>query len=292
MRIKHWIKNLIIWAPLCFISLDQWNTTAITRLLNVFGSFCLSASMIYIMNDIVDRKSDLLHPRKKLRPIASGQIKPYQALIIFMLLGAFLAVIWMVTGYFNPIVIVYFVLNLFYSFWLKGLPIVDLMVVSSCYFLRLFAGVLTLQIHFPFWLLAAIFFITLSIITGKRRSEIMQVENRSGHRSVLGQYNLEFLTYIILISAIIALNSYVIFVHEQFTDKHPNLGMIFSIPFILFGVLKYLYNIFISNQGGDPVEEIIRDKSILISAFSFVLVTIVFTSNKMGNVLKIAGWLR
>lgn len=290
LRIKHWIKNLIIWAPLCFISVDEWEN--ITGLLIVFVSFCLAASMIYIINDIVDQKSDLLHPRKRFRPIACGRIKPYQALLIFVLLGVLLVQIWIFSGYFNPIVIVYIVLNLLYSFWLKGVPIVDLIIVSLCYILRLLAGAVSLNIDFPFWLLVTIFFFTLSIITGKRRSEIMQVENRSAHRSVLGQYNLEFLNYIILISTIITLNSYVIFVYDQFTKSHSNLGLVFSMPLILFGVFKYLYNMFIMNQGGDPVEEIIRDKTLLVSFFSFILITVVFTSVKIGNVLEVAGWFR
>ncbi|NLW46953.1 MAG: UbiA prenyltransferase family protein [Firmicutes bacterium] len=290
LRIKHWIKNLIVWTPLCFVGIEKWGT--LIHLLNVFVSFCLSASIIYIINDLVDRKSDLLHPLKKFRPIACGRVKPYQALLVLLLLGALLISIWMFTGYFNPIVILYIILNMFYSFWLKAVPIVDLMVVSLCYVLRLSAGFVTLSIDFPFWLLVAIYFFALSIITGKRRSEIIQVEKKKAHRSVLGQYNLDFLNYIILISSIIALNSYVIFVYVQFNQNHSNLGMIFSMPLILFSVLKYLYNIFIMNQGGDPVEEIIRDKSLLVSVFSFVLITVIFTSMKIVNVLEVASWFR
>jgi 4-hydroxybenzoate polyprenyltransferase len=291
LRVKHWIKNFIVLVPVCFISIEQWDTATMIRLLNVFISFCLSASMIYVFNDILDRKTDLLHPKKKHRPIACGDIKVFQAVLILVLLFVLLIVVVGFTHYLNILVIPYIVLNLFYSLWLKGLPIVDLMIVSMGYFLRLLAGVLTLKIGFPFWILTAIFFITLSVITGKRRSEMIEVEESGAHRHVLGQYNIEFLTYIILISAIIAINAYVIHVHDQFTHKNFNLGMFLSIPVILFGVLKYLYNIFIKNQGGDPVEEILKDKALILISVTFFLLSVIFSS-KIINPLKIAHWFQ
>lgn len=291
VRIKHWIKNLIVLVPICFISIDQWDTATLIKLFSVFITFCLSASMIYVFNDIVDRRSDLLHPKKKHRPIACGEIRVYQAYLILGLLTALLvAVVW-ITQYLNFLVIPYLILNLFYSLWLKGIPIIDLMVVSLGYFLRLLAGVLTLKLGFPFWILIAIFFITLSVITGKRRSEIIQVEDQSAHRHVLGLYNIEFLTYIILIAAIIAINAYVFFVYDEFTHNNFNPAMLFSIPVILFGVLKYLYNIFIKNQGGDPVEEILKDKSLLLISVTFFVLSIVFSS-KIVNELEIAQWFQ
>jgi decaprenyl-phosphate phosphoribosyltransferase len=209
-------------------------------------------------------------------------------LILGLLLVLLIAVV-RVTQYLNILVIPYLVLNLFYSLWLKGIPIIDLMVVSMGYFLRLLAGVITVKIGFPFWILTAIFFITLSVITGKRRSEIIEVEDESAHRHVLGLYNIEFLTYIILISAIIAINAYVIFVYDEFTHNDFNPGMLFSIPVVLFGVLKYLYNIFIKNQGGDPVEEILKDKSLILISVTFFVLSIIFSS-KIITEFEIAQW--
>ncbi|HYH02358.1 MAG TPA: UbiA prenyltransferase family protein, partial [Bacillota bacterium] len=214
-------------------------------------------------NDIWDRQSDLAHPRKKYRPIASGVITIPQAVGIMLVLAGSLIAVQIGMGYFNKIVFIYIVLNIFYSFWLKKIPIVDLMIIASCYLLRLSAGLEALESNVSYWILVAIFFVTLSIIACKRRSEKMRVGEASAHRRVLGYYNVEFLNYTILIAAIGAINAYVLFVHDLCEKPKSDQLVVYSIPLILFGILKYLHTIFTENKGDDPVEIILKDYSLM-----------------------------
>ena len=285
IRIKHWIKNIIILIPVCFIGINAWKGEDLLHLLYVFVSFCIAASIIYVINDLVDRESDRLHPKKKERPLASGKIQVYQAYLILSALIVFLGSFLWITKYFNYYCLIYLLLNLGYSFWLKKIPIIDLMAISACYILRLFAGIYALKVSCSFWIMIAVCFITLSIIAAKRRNEIVKIGNEIAHRKVLGRYNLEFLNYITLISAIIAINSYILYVYEQISQNNFNLVVMSSIPLILFGVFKYLFNVFIDNQGGDPVEEIFKDKSLMLVSMLFLVIS--FCSGNYGeNVWK------
>lgn len=264
LRVKHWVKNIIVLIPVCLVDGSKWNLNYGSRLIGTFVSFCLSASLIYILNDIIDRKSDLIHPRKKYRPIASGVIKVYQAVAVMpVLVGGLIGIqIW--TGYFNQIIFAYIGLNVVYSVWLKRIPIVDLMTISLCYLLRISAGLEALNSPISFWMMIAIFFVTLSIIACKRRGEKLVVNEENAHRPVLEYYNVEFLNYTILIATIVAINAYVLFVHDLCIDHKSGYFIVYSIPVILFGILKYLHTIFTQNKGDDPVEIFLKDYSLLI----------------------------
>lgn len=264
LRVKHWVKNIIVLIPVCLVDGSKWNLNYGSRLIGTFVSFCLSASLIYILNDIIDRKSDLIHPRKKYRPIASGVIKVYQAVAVMpVLVGGLIGIqIW--TGYFNQIIFAYIGLNVVYSVWLKRIPIVDLMTISLCYLLRISAGLEALNSPISFWMMIAIFFVTLSIIACKRRGEKLVVNEENAHRPVLEYYNVEFLNYTILITTIVAINAYVLFVHDLCIDHKSGYFIVYSIPVILFGILKYLHTIFTQNKGDDPVEIFLKDYSLLI----------------------------
>ncbi len=289
-RVKHWIKNIIILIPVCFISSNEWKGVELLHLLYVFVSFCITASIVYIINDLVDRESDRLHPKKRERPLASGKIQVYQAYLLLGALIVLLGFFWWITKYFNYYCVIYLLLNLGYSFWLKQIPILDLMMISVCYILRFLAGISALQVSFSFWILIAISFITLSIITAKRRHEIVKIGNQTAHRKVLKHYNLEFLNYIILISTILAINSYILYIYEQINQDKFNLAVLSSIPVILFGVFKYLFNVFIENQGGDPVEEILKDKALLLVSIIFVILSL-GAGNQGENVWKMISQL-
>lgn len=271
LRVKHWIKNIIVLIPLCLVNGSKWNLNYGVRLIGAFVSFCLAASFIYILNDIIDRKSDLAHPRKKYRPIASGSVKVYQAVAVMVVLAGMLTGIQIWTGYFSPIILIYLGLNVCYSVWLKRIPIIDLMTISLCYLLRLSTGLEALNSAISFWITIAIFFVTLSIIACKRRSEKMVVDEENVHRQVLGYYNVEFLNYTILIASIIAINAYVLFVHDLCLAYKSDHFMVYSIPVILFGILKYLHTIFTQNKGDDPVELFLKDYSLLIVSVTCIV---------------------
>lgn len=274
LRVKHWIKNVLVFTPVCLVNGAKWNMHYGMRLLIVFVSFCLAASLIYVLNDIIDHKSDLAHPRKKNRPIASGAIKIPQAIGIMGALIGMLISLQTMNGNFNQVILLYVILNVLYSCWLKKIPIIDLIVIASCYLLRIGAGLEAMESNVPFWIIIAIFFVTLSIIAGKRRSEKMVVKEEGAHRKVLGFYNVEFLNYTILIASIGAINAYVLFVHDLCVKPKSDQLIVYSIPLILFGILKYLHTIFSENKGDDPVEIILKDYSLQVvslACFAFLV---------------------
>lgn len=264
LRVKHWIKNLIVLIPFCWVGAPKWNLDNAMKMLTAFGSFCIAASLVYIFNDLIDRKSDQAHPYKKYRPLASGAIKIYQAILLLLTLAGGLAAIQIKTGAASLVILSYLGLNLLYSLWLKRVPVIDLMMIATCYLLRLSAGLEALEGKMSYWVLVAIFFITLSIIASKRRSEKMLENRESSSRKVLQYYNIEYLNLIILISTIGAVNCYILYVHDLFAVHPSDPLIIYSIPVILFGILKYLHTIFMESQSDDPVEVILKDASLML----------------------------
>lgn len=282
MRPRQWTKNVFVFAALVFdrqlFQLDSLKRTAIT-----FVLFCLISSCVYLVNDILDIEADRNHPIKKNRPIASGKLPIGVAtaastvLLFIAILGAqALSTSLMI------IVAVYFLLNLAYSKWLKHMPIIDVLVIAACFVLRVAAGVSVIEVErFSPWLYVVTTLFALYIGFGKRRAELMVLvpENSQSHRKVLSGYSLDFVDQLITI-----VSATTIIAYSLYTFSAPNLpenhSMMLTIPFVLYGIFRYLSLIQINKVGGEPEELLLKDRplqaTILLWALSIVSIFYLF----------------
>lgn len=277
MRPRQWTKNAFIFAALVF-DRKLLNKDAFLATLEAFILFCLLASSVYIINDILDRESDRNHPVKKNRPIASGKLSISTALVaailllLISLIGSFL-----LSFKLFAIFATYFLVNLLYTKWLKHLAIIDVLVIALCFVLRVAAGVSIIEVQrFSPWLYVVTTLLALYLGFGKRRAElsILVNDNPQSHRKVLSGYSITLLDqYITVVSAstIIAYSLYT-FSGSNLPDNYV---MMLTIPFILYGILRYLYLIQIRNEGGEPEEILLKDRPIQITVFLWALTVMV-----------------
>ncbi len=284
IKIKHWIKNFFIFAPLIF-SLQLFNPDKILYTLIAFISFCFISVLIYIINDIKDRKNDAIHPKKKLRPIASGKIKPAAALIIgfiFFSIGITLSVLFNNISS-TLIILLYFVLNIFYTFLFKGIAILDVFIIAIGFCLRVLLGADVISVSLSNWMLLATFSISLIIGFGKRRQELYSLgDNAENYRNNLTEYTQFFLDIMIIISTSLTIVSYALYTMDPITiNKFNTTNLIFTVPFVLFGVFRYLHLIYCKGKGGSPEDIVSSDPGIIITVVLWIITVLILIYNDL-----------
>ena len=265
MRPKQWVKNIFIVAALVFDrQLTNWPATQIT-LMGVF-IFCMLSGAVYLINDVCDKKADQNHPTKKNRPIAAGKLPVNVAAgsAAVIVVGSLYWAFRLTTG-FGIISVIYFLLNLAYSFKLKHIPLIDVMVIAAGFVLRVAAGVSLIQVErFSPWLYVCTTLLSLFIGLGKRRAEIVCLnENAAQHRKVLDGYSLEFLDQLITIVSSTTIVAYSLYTFSA-SNLPENNSMMLTIPFVLYGLFRYLYLIKIQNSGGAPEDVVLSDRPLQI----------------------------
>lgn len=266
MRPKQWAKNGVLFAALVF---DRQLTKLVSleRTIIGFVIFCLLSSAVYIINDILDVQSDRAHPQKKDRPIASGAL-PVGIAIVFavVLLVITFPVAYILSPGFALICVLYFVMNLAYSKWLKHVPLLDVLIIAAGFVLRVAGGVMLIQVQrFSPWLYVVMTLGALYIGFGKRRSELsLLAAGASNHRRVLEGYTIPLLDQLITI-----VSSTTIVAYSLYTFSAPNLpdnhSMMLTIPFVLYGIFRYLYLIQVKDSGGAPEEMLFSDRPLQIT---------------------------
>lgn len=268
MRPHQWVKNVVIFAALIFDrQLGLYNLAPMLRTLAGFIIFCLLSGVVYILNDIADVEADRAHPKKQHRPIASGRLPIPVALISAV---AILAVIFPISYWLSPafaaVALGYFLLNLAYSKWIKHIAILDVFAIALGFVLRVAAGVTLIHVaRFSPWLYVVTTLASLYIGFGKRRAELsLLAEQANSHRKVLSGYTLPMLDqYITIVSAT------TIMAYSLYTFSAPNLpsnhAMMLTIPFVLYGVFRYLYLVETQGGGGAPEEILFRDRPLQIT---------------------------
>lgn len=282
MRPRQWTKNAFVLAALVF-DRQLFHIQSLERTLITFLIFCLVSSSVYLFNDVFDIDADRLHPIKKNRPIASGKVPVSVAVItsVILILGSLVGSYFLSIGLL-AIVAVYFLLNLAYSKWLKHMPIIDVLVIAACFVLRVAAGVSVIQVErFSPWLYVVTTLFALYIGLGKRRAELMILvpENGQSHRKVLSGYSLEFVDQLITI-----VSSTTIIAYSLYTFSAPNLpsnhAMMLTIPFVLYGIFRYLSIMQINKMGGEPEELLLKDRplqiTIVLWAISIMIIFYLF----------------
>lgn len=259
MRLHQWVKNLLVFAPAFFAGTFFVQETLFNSI-RLFFAFSFLASAIYIFNDICDRKSDAKHPKKKFRPIASEETSVGQgyALIIALLIVVFnFAITFDIKIIF--LLGLYLVVNLIYSCWLKHVPLIDVFIVASMYFIRLKAGGELLHIELSEWLILMTFLLALFLIIGKRRAEL--ASGFMGTRRVLQEYNEKFLD-----ACLLTVVSSTLITYSLYTVSVGIPYLSYSVFIAFFGMFRYLYIIYVLGGGEAPEKILMKDPWILSSA--------------------------
>ncbi|MFW6063302.1 MAG: decaprenyl-phosphate phosphoribosyltransferase [Chloroflexota bacterium] len=277
MRLRQWPKNAFVFVPLLF-DRKLFDPESVVRTIIAFFLLSLMSSAVYIMNDLADIESDRQHPVKKNRALPSGRLNPRVALLasVVLALGSLLAGFYM-NLIFGAILLAYLLSQIAYTLWLKRVVLVDVSIVAAGFILRIGAGVAVLDNvqRFSPWLYIFGGFLALFLALGKRRHELMLLGDDAGnHRAILSEYNMELLDRLIGIvttSAIVAYSLYT-FLAEGLPGNHI---MMLTIPFVLYGMFRYLYLIHVQHEGGAPEEILLRDLPTQAALVMWVIVVFI-----------------
>lgn len=275
MRPKQWTKNVLLFAAVLF---SYQHVLPGDLLLSVlaFILFCFVSGAVYLMNDYVDRERDKLHETKRYRPIASGQLHPTMAIgfagaVLLLSLGT---AFWLkpLLGF---ILLIYFGINILYSFYLKNIVIIDVMIIAAGFVLRALAGGVAIGVSFTPWFLLCTMLLSLFMAIGKRRHELVALEEvGANHRKVLKHYTVALLDQFIGIVATCTIICYSLFTFTSGRTIH----LMWSIPFVVYGIFRYLYLIHVENQGGAPDRILLEDKPILFTVMGYVITIVAIVS--------------
>ncbi len=269
MRPRQWVtKNIFIFAALVFDK-QLLNAEAFLRTLAGFVLFCFISSSVYIFNDLADVEADRQHPEKKNRPIASGKLPVGAAWAAgIMLVIATLGTAYFLAPGFDVVLVIYFLLNMAYSKWLKHIAIVDVLIIATGFVLRVHAGVTLIQVErFSPWLYVVMTLLSLFLGFGKRRAELALLAHGAGsHRKVFEGYTLPLLDQYILI-----VSGTTIVAYSLYTFSAPNVpenhSMMLTIPFVVYTIFRYLYLIEVKHSGGAPEEILLSDRPFQVAMF-------------------------
>ncbi len=282
LRPHQWTKNFLLFAPLA-LSKHLFETGLFLRSFVAFVLFCGLSGTVYLINDVRDLERDLLHPRKRLRPIASGALPPRAALGFAALLGGgCLLASWFLGPDFFLACLAYVALNLLYSLKLKEVVIVDAIAVSLGFVLRAVAGAVAIGVVFSDWLLICTILLALFLTFCKRRHELTSLEGQaSEHRKSLEEYSpylLDQMIAVVTASCLMAYASYTTApetIAKFQTDRLP-----WTIPFVLYGIFRYLYLVHQKEGGGSPSDVLLTDRPLLVNValWALAIVAIVYTA--------------
>lgn len=276
MRPRQWLKNGLVFIPL-FFDKKLTDPDSLLRTVAAFVLLCAMSSAVYIMNDLMDIDSDREHPEKRKRPLPSGRLSPTVAAVAGLVLG----IGSLVAGFFLSIafgfvLLAYLVMQVAYTFWLKHVVLLDVIIVATGFLLRVAAGVAVIEVErFSPWLYVCTFLLALFLALAKRRHELVLLgEGASNHRAILNEYNLDLIDRLIGIvttSALVAYSLYT-FLAEGLPENHL---MMLTIPFVLYAVFRYLYLIHVRHEGGIPEEIFLRDRPMQLSLVIWAAVAFV-----------------
>jgi len=272
LRLQQWIKNLFVFAPLIF-SQNILNRPLLLKTFEAFVAFCLVSSAHYIFNDLRDLQEDRRHPVKSLRPLASGRLKKGSAVAALVVIGtAGLALAASINLPFLLMAAGYLVLQTVYSMWLKHVVILDIFVIAAGFLIRVVAGGLAIKVEISSWLLICTTLLALFLAMGKRRYELVLLDKDAvSHRPILKEYNTYLLDQMISVVTASTLLAYCLYtISAETVAKFGTRKLIFTVPFVLYGIFRYLYLIHQKAGGGTPEALIIRDKPLLADIFLWI----------------------
>ncbi len=272
LRPKQWLKNVVVFAGLFFAE-DLTVLSKILDTLAAFALFCLVSSSGYLINDILDRKKDALHPRKRLRPIASGAVSPGLAVALAIILSfSSLIAAFGLNREFGQILAAYLIFTLSYSLALKRVVILDVLLIASGFVLRAIGGAIAAQENVSSWLIICTIFLSLFLALTKRRSEVKTLGAQAAQvRSTLALYTVELLDQMINIVTAACLMAYALYTLDAGTvEKFGTRNLAFTLPFVIYGLFRYLYLVLHLNVGETPELVLTHDRPIMICILAYI----------------------
>ncbi|MCD6097656.1 decaprenyl-phosphate phosphoribosyltransferase [bacterium] len=273
MRPAQWIKNVFVFAGIVFAR-RLTDGSSVLKVLATFGIFVLVSSAVYIYNDIKDREDDRAHPAKRLRPIASGELSLPFAYIFATLFGTVgVCLSFLLDRGVAVVVLIYLLINILYSVYLRRVVILDILCVASGFVLRTFAGTVVIDVEISSWLLVSVTLLSLFIVLGKRRSEIVK---QGISRRTASLYTADFLDDAILVILSATLVVYMLYVFSARTEaQFGHMRMAATIPFVLYGFFRYLFLVKREGEGESPERLLLTDKPFLLNILLWGLTVIV-----------------
>ncbi len=277
MRPKQWIKNSFVFAALIFAK-ELFDADYFLITLWAFLLFCLLSGSVYLINDIFDIKKDRLHPTKSKRPVASGAVSITEAALWgtgFALFSLFFS--FYISLPFGVVALIYFILNFLYSMFLKKVVIIDVMAIAFGFLLRAIAGAVVIGVAISTWLILCTILIALFLGFCKRRQELLIYEHEpTTHREILSEYSKSFIDQMIAVVTASTVISYSLYtmspgVIEKMGTPYLNI----TIPFVLYGIFRYLYLIYKKEGVDSPTRIILEDKPLLINIFLWGIAVII-----------------
>jgi 4-hydroxybenzoate polyprenyltransferase len=277
LRIPQWIKNFFVFIPLVF-SKHLFDLSYLNQSLLGFASFCLISSSIYIFNDLLDVNEDKLHPVKKSRPVPSGLVSQKKAVNIAIILAILSFVLFYFTNLrFSLTVIAYFVITFFYSIILKRIVIIDVFTIAAGFMLRILGGAYIINVEISSWLMLTTMFISLFLAVMKRGSELKHIAayDNIPTRKVLAHYSLDFIDQMSTVTSAGVIICYALYTVSQrtvtiFETEH----LIYTTPFVVFGIFRYMYLVYIGKRGENTAEIVLSDYPMIFNLVFYVLTVI------------------
>jgi 4-hydroxybenzoate polyprenyltransferase len=269
----QWTKNAVVLAPLIFAQKASDPELLILGLLATL-LFCLISGSNYIVNDLMDRNQDRNHPVKSSRPIIRGSLRPAAALTAFLIIAAAsLALSFAINTRFGWIALSYMLLGIVYSLFLKKIVIIDVMTIAGLFVLRVAGGAAAVQVGVSHWLFLCTILLALFLGFGKRRHELVLLDDKAGeHREILKEYSPYFLDQmmsVVTASTVITYSFYTI--SPEVVEKLGTPRLYLTIPFVLYGIFRYLYLIHQKEEGGSPSSILVSDKPLLINVLLWII---------------------
>ncbi|MEB2287936.1 MAG: decaprenyl-phosphate phosphoribosyltransferase [Anaerolineae bacterium] len=273
MRPIQWSKNGFVFAAVLF---DQQLTQAgsLARVVAAFLLLCLAASTIYLINDLVDIERDRLHPRKRQRPLPSGQLPASWAIVAAAVMPVIaLATSLLLTWQLTVVLLAYLALHIAYSFFLKNIVLLDVFAIAGGFVLRVVAGIVVIDVtHFSPWLYLCAGLLALFLAIGKRRQElILLAEDAENVRATYKDYNMPLLDDMLRMVTTGSVLTYMLYTVEATTIRVNGYSMMLTIPFVIYGIFRYLYLIHVRGQGGAPDELLFEDMPLLLAVVLWVI---------------------
>ncbi|MEP7280042.1 MAG: decaprenyl-phosphate phosphoribosyltransferase [Bacteroidota bacterium] len=274
LRPKDWAKNLFLFLPV-FFGGRLFDIPRIEHLLAAFAAFCFVASTVYIINDYRDIEDDKKHPKKRLRPLASGQVKPSTALAIaaVLLIAGFGLAYYADPKYrFISILGFYFIMNMGYSFGLKNIPILDILIVAIGFSLRVKGGGYAAAIDVSVWLNLMVLLLALFMAIGKRRDDtILKMETGTDMRKAIKGYNVDFLNTMLSMFSAIIIMTYIMYCVSPVTIAHTGTyHLYYTAIFVIAGLMRYLQIILVQNKAGSPTDVLYKDRFIQVTLILWI----------------------
>lgn len=269
-RPKQWVKNFFVFATLLF-SRNFLDYSMFLRVSYIFLIFCALSSSVYLINDVIDRKKDSNHPKKRFRPIAAGRVPVWIAVTLSIVLSIVsLLLAFKLNLYTGVVALVYFIQSVAYSLYFKNVVIIDVLIVAVGYVLRAIAGGTTIEVGVSVWLLISITLLSLFLPLCKRRHEVNLVCGNTT-RKVLKEYTVGFLDQLISIVTSSTIVVYSLYTFMSNTRPAEHRYLMLTIPFVVYGIFRYLFLVYTKDLGGEPEEIVLKDKPIIVNILLWVL---------------------